>query len=507
MKLLSPIVLVSCLAALSPLPASAAPPLKICMLSGSEEYESDKSLSSFKSYLEEHYSTSCTLLKAKGVGSLPGLEALDGADVALFFTRRLEISGVDLDRVKKWCEAGKPIVAVRTASHGFQKWLEFDKLFLGGSYSGHHGAGATLAAQVPPAAKDHPVLAGVGTLRTLASLYKTAPLAGDAQVLLSGSTQTAGPEPVAWVRSPGAPGAPRGRIFYTSLGAQQDFENGSFRRLLVNALFWVAGREVESRGFADPKPRAKPQGTIKLPLRSRVEIFKGSGQWQEVTVTKEIPVAETAILICDLWDKHWCKGASDRCDAIAAKMAPVIKAAREKGVQIIHAPSDTLDFYADWPQRRRMSAVPRVEPPKPLALTDPPLPIDDSDGGCDTEEKPWYLAWTHQNPRVDVGELDGISDSGAEIYSFLAKEGITHLIVAGVHTNMCVLGRSFGIRQMTRWGIRCVLVRDFTDTMYDPKDRPFVPHDEGTSLVVEHIEKYWCPSVLSAEIVQGLPSG
>jgi hypothetical protein len=50
-----------------------------------------------------------------------------------------------------------------------------------------------------------------------------------------------------------------------------------------------------------------------------------------------------------------------------------------------------------------------------------------------------------------------------------------------------------------------VLVRDLTDTMYDPKDRPYVPHDEGTSLVVEHIEKYWCPSTTSAELMSGVP--
>jgi site-specific DNA recombinase len=71
------------------------------------------------------------------------------------------------------------------------------------------------------------------------------------------------------------------------------------------------------------------------------------------------------------------------------------------------------------------------------------------------------------------------------------------------HMNMCVLGRSFAIRQMTRWAIQCVLVRDLTDTMYNPRMRPFVSHDEGTALVVEHIERHWCPTTLSEEIVGG----
>jgi hypothetical protein len=76
--------------------------------------------------------------------------------------------------------------------------------------------------------------------------------------------------------------------------------------------------------------------------------------------------------------------------------------------------------------------------------------------------------------------------------------------VMGLHTNMCILNRSFAIKKMTNWGIRCVLVRDLTDTMYNPKARPYVAHDQGTELVIEHIEKYWCPSTLSTILLQAL---
>jgi hypothetical protein len=66
---------------------------------------------------------------------------------------------------------------------------------------------------------------------------------------------------------------------------------------------------------------------------------------------------------------------------------------------------------------------------------------------------------------------------------------------------MCVLNRTFAIKQMTKWGIHCVLVRDLTDSMYDPQTSPFVSHDQGTELVIEHIEKYWCPTALSKDIL------
>ena len=61
--------------------------------------------------------------------------------------------------------------------------------------------------------------------------------------------------------------------------------------------------------------------------------------------------------------------------------------------------------------------------------------------------------------------------------------------------------RSFAIRQMTKWGVQCILVRDLTDTMYDPQDAPQVSHEQGTELVVEHIEKYWAPSCTSADLL------
>ena len=64
---------------------------------------------------------------------------------------------------------------------------------------------------------------------------------------------------------------------------------------------------------------------LRLNLRTRVETFKGSDVWDEVIIPKEFPVAETAILICDMWDKHWCEGATKRVDAMAPIMNSVVQ--------------------------------------------------------------------------------------------------------------------------------------------------------------------------------------
>jgi nicotinamidase-related amidase len=85
----------------------------------------------------------------------------------------------------------------------------------------------------------------------------------------------------------------------------------------------------------------------------------------------------------------------------------------------------------------------------------------------------------------------------------MQQRGIENVIVCGVHLNMCVLGRPFAIRQMVRQGKHVVLARDLTDTMYNPAMPPHVSHFAGTQLMIEHVEKYWCPSITSAAVLGG----
>ena len=240
---------------------------------------------------------------------------------------------------------------------------------------------------------------------------------------------------------------------------------------------------------------------ITVNLRSRVEPFKGSGEWREVHLQQTLAVEKTAVIICDMWDKHWCRGATERVNGLAAEMGPFVEAARKRGFQIIHAPSETMAFYRDAPQRKRILAIAKVDPPAPLSLFDPPLPIDDKSGGCDTPDQ-FYKAWTREHPGIRIDASDVISDDGSEIYSFLRERDIRTLLVMGVHANMCILNRTFAIKRMTSLGIHCILVRDLTDAMYNPQDPPHVSHNAGTQLVIEYIEKYWCPSTTHADLLR-----
>lgn len=238
-----------------------------------------------------------------------------------------------------------------------------------------------------------------------------------------------------------------------------------------------------------------------LDVRKRAQLFAGGDIWCELQARHECASRRTALIICDMWDKHWSEGATSRVVALAPQINEVAHQLRAAGALIIHAPSDTLEFYRDHPARTRLADLPPTDPPQPLPLADPPLPIDDSDGGSDTGETTPNAAWQRQHPAIEISNHDAISDDGHQIYSLLKAEDVETVIMVGVHTNMCVLNRSFGIKNLVRWRFNTLLVRDLTDAMYNPAMAPYVSHDQGTELVVEYIEKYWCPTTSSASIL------
>ncbi len=252
---------------------------------------------------------------------------------------------------------------------------------------------------------------------------------------------------------------------------------------------------------------------LALNMRRRVEVEPGCGRWHSVTEPITWKASETCIVVCDMWDDHWCKPSSQRVAEMAPKMNEVIRIARSRGVLIIHCPSDTMDFYKDSPQRKLAQQAPIVTTQTPLErwvrlIPDregKSLPIDDSDGGCDCDPPvESRRAWSRQHPAIEIAPQDAITDS-AEAFYLMKQRGIRNVIVMGVHTNMCVLGRPFSIRQMVLQGKNVVLMRDMTDTMYNPARSPFVSHFTGNDLVAEHIEQYWCPTITSSDFTGAAP--
>lgn len=211
-------------------------PLKVYILSGSKEYKSEPSLKAFKAMLEKKYKVTCEADWSRdGAKDLPNLDKLAEAELLIIYCRRLKLPEDQAAKIQAHCEAGKPIVGLRTASHAIQTWLAFDKQVLGGDYKGHFG-GEPVKVKNDAKHRDHPVLASVKSF-TSKKLYKAGTLAGDVTLLQTGDIGKA-EHPVTWVRQ-----YKGGRVFYSSLGVPSDFEDDQFLRMLLNAVFWTTHRD------------------------------------------------------------------------------------------------------------------------------------------------------------------------------------------------------------------------------------------------------------------------
>ena len=269
---------------------------------------------------------------------------------------------------------------------------------------------------------------------------------------------------------------------------------------------------------------AKSTGAIKVSKRSRVE--QPGGAYAVEVKTEEWHPKQTAIIVCDMWDSHHCLNAVRRVVELAPRMNEVLENARSRGVLIIHAPSSCMAPYENHPGRKLAKSAPTAKNlPMDIASwcrhipSETSYPIDQADGGEDDdaeEHRVWAekLAALGRNPKapwksqidmLKIHDEDAISDSGVEIWNLLEARGVQNVVLLGVHTNMCVLGRPFGLRQMAKNGKNVVLMRDMTDTMYNPAKAPFVNHFGGTELIVAHIEKFVCPSITSVDFIGGQP--
>jgi nicotinamidase-related amidase len=235
----------------------------------------------------------------------------------------------------------------------------------------------------------------------------------------------------------------------------------------------------------------------------------------DVTVAVERPdwdSARVAVVICDMWNTTQCVSAARRATEMAPRVDEVAARLRVEGALIVHAPAGCMEYYAGTPARERAQQAIPVVSPVPVdwhdrdAAREPPLPralSDDTPCSCEPDEPctaggPPY-PWTHQIESIEIAPTDAVTDDGNELLALLEGRGIQDLVVMGVHTNRCVLGRPYGIRQLVYWGKRPVLCRDLTDSYHrDPHG-----HLWGNEQMISHIERYWCPSLTSAQLVGG----
>ena len=229
------------------------------------------------------------------------------------------------------------------------------------------------------------------------------------------------------------------------------------------------------------------------------------------TVRHDWQDGRVAVVICDMWDATQCVSAMQRVAELAPRIDAVAARLRRSGALIVHAPAGCMDYYDGSPARERARRAPPVRSPVAVDWNErdpsrePPLPsalADDTPCSCEpgapcTSGGPPY-PWTRQIDSIVVAPSDAVTDDGHELLALLEERGIEDVVLMGVHLNRCVLGRPYGIRQLVYWGKRPVLCRDLTDSYHrDPRG-----HSTGNEAMVAHVERYWCPTVTSAQLTE-----
>lgn len=212
---------------------------KVCLVSASAEYASHESLAKLQGDLEqEGFVCFRAFGEDKGNG-VPGLGKLAESDVLVLFTRRIVLPEDQMAIVKKHIDAGKPVVGIRTASHGIQNWIPdvkaLDKEIFGGGYDGHYKENEPATLTISAGNEGHAIFKDVKPFGTDGKLYKNENLAADVTVLMTAKNASGNSQPVAWTRMNKG-----GKVFYTSLGVQSDFGKPEFRKFLVNAIRWAS---------------------------------------------------------------------------------------------------------------------------------------------------------------------------------------------------------------------------------------------------------------------------
>lgn len=217
-------------------------------------YEADRTVPPFAEMLRKKYGFKVTVLLGEGKhGSYryTNFDVINDADLLVVFCRRLALPFAQMDMIKDYLRAGKPLVGLRTANHGFsvrdqvsdgfEGWWGFVPDILGCENRGYEAEELGTIVKVAPQSANHSILKGIDPTnwKSNGQVYKVKPLIDSSMVvLLTGQPKgIEDSEPIAWTRKT----AHKSNVFYTSLGYPDDFDVPAFRQLVVNAIHWALG--------------------------------------------------------------------------------------------------------------------------------------------------------------------------------------------------------------------------------------------------------------------------
>ena len=253
----------------------------IVFLAGDHEYRSEETLPALARLLARNHGFKCTVLftvdpssgeVVAGNSNMPGMEALDSADLAVVFLRFQHFPEEQMKHFDAYLRRGGPVVGMRTATHAFKMSKDepfaryshdskvsgyesgFGHQVLGQTWVGHYGTNHKQSTRITAVEEkqSHPILRGVTRVWVQAGGYVGKPVDGEILTVaqpLNGMTADSpadpkkAPMPSEWTRTYQSASGKTGRVFTTLYGASEDITNEGYRRLLVNGCFWALGLE------------------------------------------------------------------------------------------------------------------------------------------------------------------------------------------------------------------------------------------------------------------------
>jgi nicotinamidase-related amidase len=250
-------------------------------------------------------------------------------------------------------------------------------------------------------------------------------------------------------------------------------------RYLTGCVVWGLLAAATMPAVADP---------VTLNIRTQ------DSEGRAIVTPTALDPAKVGIVVVDMWNWHWSPTAAQRVSAMVPRMDAALRVARDMGMQVFYCPTSAVDFYVGTPQRERATAFPLLPLPPPLQL-DAPMPWRGP--GCVRQDghTPNNSGWDGMDPGLSIHPQDLMPNSRQSLYSICNAKGITQLIYMGVHTEVCVMAKDIGVKNMMALGFDCVLARDLTDAhpAYDPAEG--LHPDLHTENTIGHFEQNLCGSI------------
>lgn len=207
--------------------------------------------------------------------------------------------------------------------------------------------------------------------------------------------------------------------------------------------------------------------------------FQEGQPWREentrdLVTTCTLDPREVALVLVDCWDRHYLRSYIERTDRICCeRIVPVVEACHEAGITVVHAPSPPQ--AKRYPQWLQYAAEEELFPPASPPVTGqewPPQSFRRRAGDYQQFAKPpgavvqaWRVVEADQRrivPELEPRDDEFVVATGRQLHRLLRHRRILHLVYVGFATNMCVVGRDYGMRAMQARGYNVILLRDCT---------------------------------------------